>query len=301
MPCYRNSLIVLAATMLLIASYQFPPQNPRKPAQESSDSQAVTTMSCGVDEKHAGTYSAATSFRQVKLDRDVAELKSIIEQELRQPILCLVEPGLHDGPLHDFGLASSSQRDGNLYIVIDPDYLDRTEITHELFHLKMRTEGVFVFGFDVKGPANVDPDLVFEAQGRFGNLIQHSLFFGRMRAMGIDPAANQRKTMIQTMSGPMPWNPINSVEATYDYAQCVLLFNNPSFTKQYGDWLKSVGFGEEVGKGEQIAQSIAQSNPRTEEQMKDELAKDLTIMFEEQFTHSMFTPRREILPHQDRK
>ena len=256
-----------------------------------------TQMNCGLDENHRYVYAAATSIRQISLDSVEAKLKARVEQKLKRPVFCLLEPGLYQGPLRDYGLAGQSSKDGNVYLVFDPDYIDHTEIVHELFHLKLRTEGVFVSGFDVKGPADVAPGLISEASRREGNLIQHRLFFARMRAIGLDPVAKQRKTMTEQMSdqNPPQWNSLNSVEAVYQYAECALLFGDPSFTRRYGDWLQKIGFREEVTKGKRIAESISRTDPRTKAQLQDELARDFTIMFEEEFTPSMFTAQADTL------
>lgn len=250
-------------------------------------------MNCGLDGNHLYLYASATSIRQVSLDRSVAKLKTSIERKLGRPVLCLLEPGLYQGPLHDRGRAGLSSKDGNLYIWIDPDYLNQTEITHELFHLKLRVEGVFTSEFDVKGPKDIDPFAVFQANRYFQNLLWHRLFFSRMRAMGLDPVAEQRKKLVEDLSKRFPWSPVNSAIAVYNYVQCILILDDPSFAKRYRDWLRRTGFSEEVAKGERIAKSIRRANPRTQMQMRDELAKDFTILFEENFEPSMFRPSAE--------
>ena len=256
-------------------------------------------MMCGIDAQHTGFSTAANDVQAVTLEPEVAQLKNEVEQGLAEPVLCLLEPGLYLSPLHDYGLVRRAPQDGKLYVLVDPQYLDQNEIAHELFHLKLRTEGVFAGGFDVKTPDGVDPRAAAESSRQLADLMQHRLFFDRLRAMGFDPVAKQRASALRTMSNRnfhfAHQDQITFVEAAWSYVEAAAFFNDRALTDRYGDWLGEAGEPDAAAVGARIAKSIRRSDPHTEAEMQEEVAKDFTILFGEKFTPEMFTPRRDAL------
>jgi hypothetical protein len=251
-------------------------------------------MMCGVDVRHTGVSSDANGVQAVTLEPSVAQLKEEVEQGLAEPVSCLLEPGLYLSPLHDYALVQRSPQDGKLYVLVDPQYLDQSEIAHELLHLKLRTEGVFVGSFDVKSPDGVDARAVAESSRQVADLMQHRLFFDRLRAMGFDPVAMQRASVRILADKNFHFaqeDQITFVAAVWSYVEAATFFDDRLLTYRYGERLGEAGEPDAASVGARIAKSIRRSDPYTEAEMRAEAAKDFTILFGKKFTPEMFTPR----------
>ena len=253
---------------------------------ESSPPIAQATMRCDV--------LTGEESQTVALEPAVAKLKEDTEKGLKQPVSCMLVPYLYDMPNHDFGQATTS-KDGKPYILFDPRYLSQDEIAHELFHWKLRTEGVFTFGFNVAAPKDVSETAVSEANRYLQNILFHRLFFARMRAMGFHPVAKQRNSATDNMLNPnfhfQTNDPVVFVHAVVGYLEFAAFSKDTSFVKKYGKWLEKEGESNAPVIGERIRKSISKANPRTEKQMQEELARDFTILFGKKFWPSMLTPR----------
>lgn len=270
----RLGLLVFGAAMLTLShcAVNLSPQS----QTQSASSQKEPDVLCGIE-----------------LQSSVSKLRKETERELGQPIFCIVQAGLRVST--NGNLAEGRPINGKPYIVIDQDHVTQVEVAHELFHWKLGAEGA-PLSFDVRTPQDLNPKIVAGAVGLLLNLMEHRLFFPMMRAMGFDPAASLHDAVVYMMSVPnfqfrATTPEVARLYAVAYYIQCVALINDRSFTKQYSGWLEKTGRSEAAATGAHIASSIVRANPRTANQMKKELAKDLTVLFGDEFTPSMFTPK----------
>lgn len=226
----------------------------------------------------------------IDLSEPVAALRKETEQAVGQPIVCRVEPGLHGRTAEPGSVAPLN---GRPVILIDPSYLTQEVIAHYLFHWEIGVAGA-PQRIDVTGPQGLDRGAVTYASAILLSVMEHRLFADRMRAMGFDVMAEHRaadERYIPDRNIHMAWNdPVTFVHLIASYVEAIVLSNDPSFTKAYGDWLQEVGQTEPANRAQRIAASIEQADPRTAEQMQNELARDLTILFGLEFTPSMESP-----------
>jgi hypothetical protein len=226
----------------------------------------------------------------IDLSEPVAALRKQTEQAIGQLVVCSVEPGLHART----GEAGSVESlNGKPVISIDPHYLTLDVIAHYLFHWEICAGGA-PLRINVSGPQGLDRFALARASELLLAVMEHNLFTGRMRAMGFDPMAEHwiadERYMADRNFHPAGNDPVAFVNSVANYVDAIVLSNDASFTKEYGDWLQETGQSDAANKGREIGASIQQADPRTAEQMQNELVRDLTTLFGVEFTRSMVSP-----------
>jgi hypothetical protein len=224
------------------------------------------------------TAPPRSSLCGVALHHQTARLLSVVERALSSSVQCSLTGNLRgsEGALAASGVAT----DGTPWIELDAvDGVSETRVVHELFHLQLKSRG-FPRGFRVETAKNVDTELVRLAATDIISLLEHRLFFPKMRQMGFDPVREYRAEVEKYIRGaPTP----KSVEEypelqSIGYAHVALLLNDPVLTRQMEKWYIQNNWTDQLSRGRELSSYIRKSNPHTPGEEKASLPVCLQLV-----------------------
>jgi len=172
--------------------------------------------------------------------------------------------------LDGFG-QSEIDKDGTPVIRINPSK-GRTEstIVHELFHLKLRSEGWPNIGYLFTAGDNTDSNIQFLKwiDANLYDAILHWLFYPQMSTMEVNPNAEEKAQFEQSLRADKyeGLNPATEREslALY-YLKAHLEVNDRQLLVQITDWYKRKEWFQPLRIGEVLIQLVKEANPRTPE------------------------------------
>lgn len=204
----------------------------------------------------------------LKLSTAASQLLHDVEREYGKQVQCETRSNLQDA---EGGIALESvASDGTPLITLDI-FAGKTETSfvHELFHLQLRRSG-FQQDFRLRLPPNVHRPGA-ESVGRdTSSLIEHRLFFGRMRKMGLNPTEHFRKDVEDDVVYDRPpayAGKITGKLAT-GYAYITLLIRDQALTRKVGAWYAKHGWSDELTRGKLISQYLTTYDPDTPEKKR---------------------------------
>lgn len=155
-----------------------------------------------------------------------------------------------------------------------------TEVVHELFHLQLRALG-FPQDFAITVPPSIDGNILQLAARDISAMLEHRLFYPKMRQMGLDPTKAYRDEVENHIAHERP----PSYSSRYpqllviDYATVLLVINDPPLTRRMRMWYAQHGWQDALRRGRNLANYILRLNPDTPPKMRTALSESLKTVF----------------------
>ena len=190
----------------------------------------------------------------------------------------------------EFGIlgASDVAADGTPEIVLNT-YEGKTEVNlvHELFHLQLHAKG-FPQRFEVIAPQSTNKELVQQVAEQLGSLVEHRLFYPKMRGMGFDPTVQYREGLEALLSKDKLYDPPASAKQAVTYAEVSLLVQDPAVARRVEKWYVRNGWNDQLSRGKRLVHYLATFNPDTPEKKRTAVGVSLAIVFGRNFALSWF-------------
>jgi hypothetical protein len=240
----------------------------------------------GCTQQSAPLQSAMIVVRElggVKLRPEAAEVLEAVERVSGKS----VSVSLRDDLAEAVQGYSFTAQDGTPTIVLARGKGQNEEnIVHELFHLKMLNDGYPLFDFDMSdAERSANGKLYLLMRTLIYDPITHSLFYPKMRQMGLDPDSNTReqlqKNRLRSEQPSVEWL------ATY-FMKVSLETSDPKLRDEVEHWYEEKGWTVALQRGRALLQVI-ESLSEDPESVALIVVKCLNVLFHGQ---SKFTAVR---------
>jgi hypothetical protein len=214
---------------------------------------------------------AGRVFCGVTLSKPSSALLDEVERAYSSPVKEQLNQNLPPGVL----AASGIEPLGGPFISIGNSITpDESTIVHELFHLKLHVEK---YPYQVLWDSSLLPGDDGRRYERLKRLLYqfvldpltHRVFYGRMRAMGLDPATNQRafveKLLEEYRQRKADWTPSGRV-ATY-FMFVSELSGDSALIKRIDEWYRAQGWSAELATAKAMIDIAAASDVGTGDQL----------------------------------
>jgi hypothetical protein len=212
----------------------------------------------------------------IELSPKALQLLQDVEHKLAHPVQCQTSPDLS---IKKGASAHSEVAPDGVGVITLDIFRGKTEsnIVHELFHLQLRTQG---FSQKPRFDAlpNTDDNQLTMTVMRMGDLIEHRIFYPKMRRMGFDPTADYRKEVESALSSGTYGVQLPETMSV-NYAMVRLLINDPKLTQRVETFYVHQGLIQALTRGKKLVSYLLTSNPDTAPKKRKAVSDGLQIVF----------------------
>jgi len=215
---------------------------------------------------------------EISVHKQTINLVRTVENLYGKPLcVALYENKSNCGNLTDqtvgdpYGSASVSL-EGSPVILLAEKGRNESTLVHELFHLKLTAEGYPTLEYHVE--YNLKPDVVNLIVSIVSTALEHRVFYGEMRKMGLDPDELERRELNDLISGKTASTAVVSDVQVKNRAagyfrtamECGAICKREKTIDRLTSWYEAKGWGESLTAARQLidlVESKPTSSPKT--------------------------------------